>query len=80
MQAIITKYLPPTNTLGARVKATARAGSVTVQCGHDLSYKENHAFAARSLMEKLTWDDHSEICGNGGLPTGDHVWIMQRKE
>lgn len=33
MQAIITKYLPATNTRGQRVKATCARGSLTVSCG-----------------------------------------------
>ena len=53
MQAIITRYLPATNTLGSRIKATAEAGSVTIPYPYHLCNWEAHRYAARILCDKL---------------------------
>lgn len=54
-QAIVTKYIPATNTKGSRVKATSWAGSVTVNYEHGLNADQNHLAAAKSLAEKFGW-------------------------
>ena len=65
MQAITTKYLGPTNTQGARIKATCEAGSITVGYRHDLSGDAVHAIAAMALVRKLKWGGiHSWISGS----------------
>lgn len=66
-QAIVTKYLGPTNTRPARVKATAQAGSVTVSWDHAFSVDGNHGTAARALCTKFGW--RGRLCG-GGMPDG----------
>ena len=57
MSVIITKYLGPTNTLGARVKATLAPGwgegSVTLHWDYGLSGLVNHNCAAHALAEQL---------------------------
>lgn len=55
MQSIETKYLGPTNNRGARIKASAQAGAVTVSYDHALSVVENHDAAALALAVKLGW-------------------------
>ena len=62
MQAIQTRYLGPTNTRGSRIKATAYAGSITVDYDHSLRTEEAHAVAAVALARKLGWDGYL-ICG-----------------
>jgi hypothetical protein len=71
MQAIVTKYLGPTNNRGARVKATADAGSITVSWDHALNADDNHESAAVALRAKLGWNDdaYGKLVG-GGLPDG----------
>lgn len=54
-QAITTRYLGPTNNRGARVKATADAGSVTLDWDHALDMLPNHAAAAKALAAKFSW-------------------------
>ena len=54
-QAIVTKYLPPTNVKGSRIKATAAAGSVIVHIDHALDMEANHAKAAEALANKFEW-------------------------
>ncbi len=54
-QAITTKYLGPSNVRGARVKATAAAGSVTLHWDDSLSSNDNHNAAALALANKFGW-------------------------
>lgn len=66
-QAIITRYLGPTNYRGARVKASCEAGSITVAWNYDFVTSENHRAAAKALIEKLGWVGH---WAGGGLEDG----------
>lgn len=55
-QAISTKYLGPTNTLGTRIKASSGSGSsVTVPYDYSLDAFANHQAAAEALCKKLKW-------------------------
>lgn len=73
-QAIVTKYLGPTNHRGARVKASAEAGSLVVSWNHDLSEPENHRQAAEELASKYGWA--TSMVG-GGLPDGrGYAFVM----
>jgi hypothetical protein len=61
MQAIITKFVSPTNTAGPRIKATCEAGSVTVPYPHELGEgAKAHALAAMALVRKLGWTPKSK--------------------
>ena len=64
-QAIVTKYLSPTNVRGARVKATAAAGSVTLHWDHALNSEDNHTAAAKALANKYNWPGEWH---GGGMP------------
>jgi hypothetical protein len=66
-QAITTRYIGPTNTRGSRVKATAAAGSITLDWDDGLNSDENHARAALALADKFKW--RGAYYG-GGLPDG----------
>jgi hypothetical protein len=66
-QAIVTKYLPDTNSRPSRVKATAEAGSVTLSWDSALNTDRNHAKAANALAEKFGWKDN---WSGGAIP--DH--------
>jgi hypothetical protein len=52
-QAILTKFLPPTNYRGARIKAWCQAGSVTIDDPPELSGLDCHAEAVRQLCAKI---------------------------
>lgn len=67
MQAIATKYLGPTNSRGSRVKATAGAGSVTIEWAHNLNADQNHDAACLALANKMGWQ--GDWIG-GGTETG----------
>ena len=58
MKAIVTKYLPCTDTKGSRIKASDEDGnSVIIGFPHELSWSngENHAKAAIALCRKMGW-------------------------
>ncbi len=79
-QAIVTKYLGPTNYRGARVKATAQAGSITHSWDHAYSVSDNHRIAANLLMMKFKWNEHYDIAGSGELPDGrGSCFVMKGK-
>lgn len=72
-QAIITKYLGPTNNRGSRIKATCAAKSVTVGYKSELSSSENHRQAAQKLADSLNWGNYSL---GGSLPDGRYCFIQ----
>lgn len=73
MQAIITKFLPCTNTKGSRIKATCQAGSIIIDYPHELSGMDCHAKAAYALLSKMQWD--YKLVG-GQLPSRDYAFVM----
>lgn len=72
-QAIQTKFYGPTNFRGARVKATADAGSVTVSWDYALGIYENHKAAAVALANKYGWN--TNMLG-GSLPGKGYAFIQ----
>jgi hypothetical protein len=77
MQAIITKYLPATNTKGSRIKATCSAGSITISYPHELSGQAVYQAAAEALVSKMGWNTHGYggLLG-GGLPNGTYCFVF----
>jgi hypothetical protein len=73
MQAIVTRYLPPTNFRGARIKATAATGSITLHWDHALNPSNNHLAAAEALSTKFGWNYGKWV--TGCLADGQMVWI-----
>ena len=75
MQAIETKYLPATNTLGSRIKATSASGkSIVRPYPHGLPEGENaHWCVAHELAESLGW------AGNwtGGITRDGYVFVRE---
>lgn len=78
VQAIVTKFLPVTNRRGSRVKATAAAGSVTLNWEHGLNIERNHAAAAKALAEKFGW--RGDWYGGGMPDAHSFVWIAASSE
>lgn len=75
MQAIVTKFVGPTNAKGSRVKAKADAGTVTIGWDYGASdgtewneIEANHRAAAVALMDRLGWSEYLTISGSGSLP------------
>lgn len=80
MQAILTRYLSPTNTRGARIKATCAAGSITISYPHELSGQAVYRKAAEALVSKLGWVDTYHGCLLGGqLVSGDYAFVFNSK-
>jgi len=84
MQAILTKYLPPTNTKPGRVKATAGWGrislTVSVHVENDsLTQEEVHAYAASKLAERLGWYTATNYL-IGGCIKHDRVWVLSNTD
>jgi hypothetical protein len=82
MQAIVVKYLGPTNRHGSRYKATAEGGSVIVPCDSSLSDDENHLHACEALAHKMKWTPEygRRFEGKwieGGLPNGLTVFVFR---
>ena len=73
MQAIVTKYLGPTNARGSRIKATCQAESVTIEWDTSLNSERNHIAAAKKLATKLGWDG---LWLMGYPPNGDGVFVL----
>lgn len=81
MQAIITQFMPATNTHGTRIKATADRGSIRIPYP-DGTIEEAHIKAAEALCLKFIVEDEvhyrtkdpwnpwgrARVCG--GLPNG----------
>lgn len=64
-QAITTRFIGPTNYRGARVKAQAAVGSITVSWDHALNATDNHKAAAKALADKYGWHG---TWFSGGMP------------
>lgn len=76
MRAIRVHYLPPTNTRGSRLKATAGRCSVTVQYPDEASDEAAFAQAALALCAKFGW--RGDLIG-GGLETAGGIgegWVF----
>lgn len=77
-QAITTKYLGPTNSRGSRVKASAQAGSITVEWDDALNPPDNHAAAALAFAQKYDWDKHAKRMIGGALPDGSgYAFVLE---
>lgn len=75
MKAILTRYLGPTNTRGARIVASAEGvARLTVGYPHELDSEAAHAKAAEALANKYGWLQINSLkrgLVSGGLPNGD---------
>ncbi len=70
MQAIQTKYLPPTDTKGARIKATCERGTRTIPYPYELSGDSVHREAALQLIERFVAEDWKER----SIPPSQNPW------
>ena len=78
-QAIQTKYFGPSNVRGARVKAIADAGSITLHWNHALGVEGNHAAAraARFACANSTWDGRWV---GGGMKDHGYCFVLAGDE
>lgn len=87
MQAILTKYIPCTNTRGSRIKASCERGSCFIPYPHHVNSEEGHKLAAQALVDRFVAEDVARYGTNknpwsrarvsGGLPDGTtaHVFV-----
>jgi len=84
MQAILCRYINPTNGKGARIKASCVAGSTTIDYPHEAHRDEAHRdeahqVACRALQTMLA-DKHGKHWAmpmvGGTLPNGDWVFVF----
>ena len=73
MQAIETRYCGPTDTKGARIRASCEGGSLYVSYDHALDPEENHYAAVTALCDKLGWDASRWF--GGRLASGQWAWV-----
>lgn len=83
MQAIRTVYFGPSNVRGSRIKATAAAGSLTVDYDHALrsGIEANHRVAAEALIAKFGWNvDGYGSLASGCLPDGSWAHVLTGRD
>lgn len=73
MQAIITKYIPPTNYKPSRVKAKCERGSITISWDYN-GEMDSHLAAAQTLVEKFAKEDFAR----NGQPIESNPWLRPR--
>ena len=82
LPVITTKYLGPTDTRGARIKATSPGGRTAVYSwNHAGGETENHATAAAALASKVyDWPAESfRLCG-GCTTDGRYAFTVEKLE
>jgi len=78
MQAIVTKYVGPTNVKGARIIAKAAAGKVCISYPYESTLAKSHQIAAIALAKKLGWSGGWIA---GGMPSGDgYVFVCADRD
>lgn len=78
MQAILTKYLPATNSRGERVKAFCDAGSITEGWDYGLGQEANHRAVATALANKFGWLDYGHRVEAGSYGNG-YVFVLVKE-
>ena len=72
-QGIITRYHRAAGARGARIKATAWGGSMSIPYPHELNSEDAHRAAAQALIDKMGW---SGTFAQGGHPSGDGSYMF----
>lgn len=72
MQAIVTRYHPPTSHRGSRISAQCAALKVWHEYDCGMNPDNNHREAAIKLCQRLGW---TGTYYSGQVPNGDMVWV-----
>jgi len=91
MQAILTKYLPPTNNRCSRIKASCERGYITLSYPHEGNQDQAHRTVALALVNKFADEDVIKYpdmkreknpwltpFASGVLPSGDYAHVFIR--
>lgn len=70
MVIIKTKFLPPTNTKGSRIKASANGFDAVIPYDYSLSHEYPHFKAVKELVRKHQLDWNLENMGYGSDDSG----------
>jgi hypothetical protein len=74
-QAIVTRYVGPTNHRGSRIIAKAYAKKITTSYECAWNVEKNHDYAAEILARHMGWDG-AWVSGSMPDNTGNvYVWI-----
>lgn len=74
MKAILTKYISPSNTRGARIKAyDMDNNSATISYPYELSGEDVHRAAACALITKMQWNPKPMV---GGEIPGGYAFVF----
>jgi hypothetical protein len=73
MKAIQTKFIGPSETRGARVKAWFKGNAATVSWDYGSEIVDNHAAAVLELVASLKWS--GRLVG-GTLPDESMAWVF----
>jgi hypothetical protein len=75
VQAILTKWLPATNTKPSRIKAMCATATITMSA--DGGYQKDHREVAEALCNQLGWNDkyYGKLMG-GELPDGTFAFVF----
>jgi hypothetical protein len=78
MEAIKTRFLGPTDTKGARIKAIWSKGSLTIPYPYEMDRQGGHQQAARLLFSRDFSRDFGDniVFATGHLPDGTCVHVM----
>jgi len=91
MQAIITKYIGPTDSRGARIKAECERGKIFFPYPYELSGEACHRAAVDALTDKFAEKDEKNGIPRdrnfwksdyvtGAIPSGAYVHVFIQKE
>ena len=70
MQAIVTRYLPATNTKPTRIKAECSRGSIIISANSSASGDAAHFEAVRALVNRFVNEDQKQY----GTPPNQNPW------
>lgn len=77
MQAIETKYIPPTNNKGARIKAQCAAKTIIIGYPYEFDGQKAHRYAMNELCQvmggKYGWNSSDFVTGQ--LKNGNYVHV-----
>lgn len=90
MQAILTRYLPPTNTKPSRIVASCERGRIVVSYDQAESQEGAHRYAAKLSVSRFATEDFTNYRTKpeenpwkrdfvtGGLPNGDFAHVFTK--
>jgi hypothetical protein len=74
MQAILTRYLCPTNTVGSRYAAYCDAGRLVLSADYSVDFAGNHLRVAKALRDLLGWQRYA--LQGGQFDSGEFAWCI----